>query len=234
MENMGRNVLGRWADFYGSRYNCGGDIGADQGGNRIWRRTSDSGNGTIGEELAKKLGISYYDKDIIRMASEESGIHEQLFGRADENVSTKQRFFAKSGIYKGELIPPQSKDFTSDENLFNYQAKVIRQLAEKESCVIIGRCANMILKDYSNVLRVFVYGDWDFRIREASKKLSGTTKDIEKFMQKDDKRKEDFCKRFMGVDWADMTKYNLCLDNGTLGYEKCVEEIESALEILKK
>ena len=168
------------------------------------------------------------------MASEESGIHEQLFGRADENVSTKQRFFAKSGIYKGELIPPQSKDFTSDENLFNYQAKIIRQLAETESCVIIGRCANMILKDYSNVLRVFVYGDWDFRIREASKKLSGTTKDIEKFMHKDDKRKEDFCKRFMGVDWADMTKYNLCLDNGTLGYEKCVEEIESALEILKK
>ena len=193
-----------------------------------------SGGRTIGEELAKKLGISYYDKYIIRMASEESGIHEQLFGRADENVSTKQRFFAKSGIYKGELIPPQSKDFTSDENLFNYQAKVIRQLAETESCVIIGRCANMILKDYSNVLRVFVYGDWDFRIREASKKLSGTTKDIEKFMHKDDKRKEDFCKRFMGVDWADMTKYNLCLDNGTLGYEKCVEEIESALEILKK
>lgn len=110
---------------------------------------------------------------------------------------------------------------------------MIRQLAETESCVIIGRCANMILKDYSNVLRVFVYGDWDFRIREASKKLSGTTKDIEKFMHKDDKRKEDFCKRFMGVDWADMTKYNLCLDNGTLGYEKCVEEIESALEILK-
>ena len=53
-------------------------------------------------------------------------------------------------------------------------------------------------------------------------------------MHKDDKRKEDFCKRFMGVDWADMTKYNLCLDNGTLGYKKCVEEIESALEILKK
>ena len=134
-----------------------------------------SGGRTIGEELAKKLGISYYDKDIIRMASEESGIHEELFGRVDENVSAKQKLFAKTGIYKGELIPPQSKDFTSDENLFNYQAKVIRHLAETESCVIIGRCANMILKDYPNVLRVFVYGDWDFRIREASKKLSGTT-----------------------------------------------------------
>ena len=126
-----------------------------------------SGGRTIGEELAKKLGISYYDKDIIRMASEESGIHEQLFGRADENVSTKQRFFAKSGIYKGELIPPQSKDFTSDENLFNYQAKVIRQLAETESCVIIGRCANMILKDYSNVLRVFTETGISVSVRQV-------------------------------------------------------------------
>ena len=71
-----------------------------------------SGGRTIGEELAKKLGISYYDKDIIRMASEESGIHEELFGRVDENVSAKQKLFAKTGIYKGELIPPQSKDFT--------------------------------------------------------------------------------------------------------------------------
>ena len=63
--------------------------------------------GSGGREIGQKLA-GYYDKDIIRMASEESGIHEQLFGRADENVSTKQRFFAKSGIYKGELIPPQS------------------------------------------------------------------------------------------------------------------------------
>ena len=138
-----------------------------------------SGGRTIGEELAKKLGISYYDKDIIRMASEESGIHEQLFGRADENVSTKQRFFAKSGIYKGELIPPQSKDFTSDENLFNYQAKIIRELAGKESCVIIGRCSNYILKDYPNVLRVFIHADWNFRMEKAAEKLSTQGVDAE-------------------------------------------------------
>ena len=193
-----------------------------------------SGGKTIGAMLAKELGINCYSREILRMASEDSGINEKLFGMSDEKVRRAGWFKLLSRPYEGGLIPPEDREFTSDDNLFNYQAKVIRQLAETESCVIIGRCANMILKDYSNVLRVFVYGDWDFRIREASKKLSGTTKDIEKFMQKDDKRKEDFCKRFMGVDWADMTKYNLCLDNGTLGYEKCVEEIESALEILKK
>ena len=193
-----------------------------------------SGGKTIGAMLAKELGINCYSREILRMASEDSGINEKLFGMSDEKVRRAGWFKLLSRPYEGGLIPPEDREFTSDDNLFNYQAKIIRQLAETESCVIIGRCANMILKDYSNVLRVFVYGDWDFRIREASKKLSGTTKDIEKFMQKDDKRKEDFCKRFMGVDWADMTKYNLCLDNGTLGYEKCVEEIESALEILKK
>ena len=126
---------------------------------------------------------------------------------SDEKVRRAGWFKLLSRPYEGGLIPPEDREFTSDDNLFNYQAKVIRQLAETESCVIIGRCANMILKDYSNVLRVFVYGDWDFRIREASKKLSGTTKNIEKFMQKDDKRKEDFCKRFMGVAWTDMTNY---------------------------
>ena len=193
-----------------------------------------SGGKTIGAMLAKELGINCYSREILRMASEDSGINEKLFGMSDEKVRRAGWFKLLSRPYEGGLIPPEDREFTSDDNLFNYQAKIIRQLAETESCVIIGRCANMILKDYSNVLRVFVYGDWDFRIREASKKLSGTTKDIEKFMQKDDKRKEDFCKRFMGVDWADMTKYNLCLDNGTLGYKKCVEEIESALEILKK
>ena len=194
-----------------------------------------SGGRTVGKMLAERLGISFYDKQIIQMASDESGIDVKLFGKVEAGDKVKSSLFgSKDSIYKGGLHQPGSKDFISDENLFNYQAKVIRHLAETESCVIIGRCANMILKDYPNVLRVFVYGDWDFRICEASKKLSGSTRDIEKFMHKDDKRKEDLSKRFMGVDWADMTKYNLCLDNGTLGYEKCIEEIESALEILKK
>ena len=76
-----------------------------------------SGGRTVGEMLAKKLGIGYYDKDIIRMASEDSGIHETLFGRVDEYSSAKKPLFGKNGIYSGELISPQSKDFTSDENL---------------------------------------------------------------------------------------------------------------------
>ena len=143
-----------------------------------------SGGRTVGEMLAKKLGIGYYDKDIIRMASEDSGIHETLFGGVDEYSSAKKPLFGKNGIYSGELISPQSKDFTSDENLFNYQAKIIRELAGKESCVIIGRCSNYILKDYPNVLRVFIHADWDFRMEKAAEKLSMSQKEIEKFFRR--------------------------------------------------
>ena len=186
-----------------------------------------SGGHFIGEEVAKRMNIPYYDKDIIFQIAEKTGYSESFIQEQSEYAPSKN-------LFAYAFVGRDRTGSSLSDQVYAAQTQVIRDLAQKGSCVIIGRCANMILKDYSNVLRVFVYGDWDFRIREASKKLSGTTKDIEKFMQKDDKRKEDFCKRFMGVDWADMTKYNLCLDNGTLGYEKCVEEIESALEILKK
>ena len=190
-----------------------------------------SGGRTIGEELAKKLGISYYDKDIIRMASEESGIHEQLFGRADENVSTKQRFFAKSGIYKGELIPPQSKDFTSDENLFNYQAKVIRELAEEESCIIIGRCADYVLKDDPNVLRLFFFAPKEDCIVRVMEHDGITGRDAENKIEKIDKHRADYYKYYTGKDWYDARNYDFCLDTTSMGYEKLVEVVKNFIEV---
>ena len=191
-----------------------------------------SGGRTVGEMISKKLEIPYYDRDIIRMASEDSGIHERLFGRIDEYDSVKPPLFAKTGIYTGDLIPPQSKDFTSDENLFNYQAKVIRRLAETQTCVIIGRCSNFVLKDYPNVLKVFIHADWDFRMEKAAEKLSKTPKEIEKFLLKDDKRKQEYCRRFIGKEWTDATNYDLCLNSSKLGYEKCLQEIELHLKLM--
>lgn len=193
-----------------------------------------SGGRTVGEMLSKKLGISYYDKDIIRMASEDSGIHERLFGRVDEYSSAKPPLFSKTSIYKGDLIPPQSKEFTSDENLFNYTAKVIRHLAETESCVIIGRCSNYILKDHPNVLSVFIHASHEYRMQEASKKLSKSSREIEKFLQKDDKRKFEYYRRFTGGEWTDATNYDLCLDSSKLGYDRCIEEIEHRLNTMRQ
>ena len=192
-----------------------------------------SGGKTIAAMLAKKLGINCYSSQILRMASEDSGINEKLFGMSDEKLRKAPWFKTLSRPYDGELLAPEDKDFIKDDNLFNYQAKIIRELAGKESCVIIGRCSNYILKDYPNVLRVFIHADWDFRMEKAAEKLSMSQKEIEKFLQKDDKRKDEYYRRFTGEEWKDATQYDLCLDSSKLGYEKCIEEIENQLKLLK-
>lgn len=193
-----------------------------------------SGGRTVGQRLAEKLGIPFYDKDIIRIASEESGINESLFDKVDEHsvkLKTGSLWDKAKGLYKGEVLPPNNKEFTSDDNLFNLQAETIKHLAEKESCVIIGRCSNYILKDHPHVLSVFIHASHDFRMEKAAGKLSMTEKEISRFLQQDDKRKEEFSLRYTGKNWSDATNYDLCLDCSKLGYDKCIEEIEAYLKI---
>lgn len=101
--------------------------------------------------------MPFHNRDLLRLASDESGISEQLFARADEEVKRTHLFRVAQDAYKGEVIPPDRDDFVSNENLFRYQARVILELARTENCVIIGRCADYILKDYENVVRVFVH-----------------------------------------------------------------------------
>lgn len=191
-----------------------------------------SGGRTVGEMLAKKMGISYYDKQIIRMASDESGIDLSLFGKVEDGAKVRPSLFNKTGLYKGDLIHPDSKEFISDENIFNYQAKIVRDLAEKEPFVIVGRCVNYVLKDRPNTLRVFIHAPWEFRVEQASAKISGSREDVEKFLLKDDKRKKDYYRRFAGGVWNDATNYDLCLNSGKLGFDKCVESIEAQLKIM--
>ena len=144
----------------------------------------------------------------------------------------KPSLFAKNTVYKGELIHPDSKGFISDENIFNYQAKVVNDLAEKESYVIVGRCVNYVFKDRPNTLRVFIHAPWEFRVEQASEKISGSREDVEKFLLKDDKRKQDYYHKFAGGVWNDATNYDLCLNSGKLGFEKCVDAIEAQLKIM--
>ena len=190
-----------------------------------------SGGRTVGKMLAKDLGISYYDKELLKKASEESGINEGLFAGADETLKNSPLLRITRKVYQGQLIPPDSNDFTSAENLFNYQAKVIKQLAEEESCVIIGRCADYVLRDYDNVLSVFVHAPEDYCIEQAKKKLAMSEKEVKKFIQKTDKQKEEYYKHFTGREWSDARNYDLCLDSGKLGVEGCVEAIKAYINI---
>lgn len=189
-----------------------------------------SGGKKIGRLLSEKLNIPYFNRDIITIASENSGIDEAMFGKIDEKLVNFNIFKTKK-VYTGDLKDPSSNDFTSDENLFNYQAKVIKDIAESRSGIIIGRCANFILKDYPNVVSVFVHADNDFLRSRALERVSMPDKDIDKFIEKTNKYRAEYYKYHTGQSWYDLRGYDLVLDSGKIGYEKCVDAIISYIEI---
>ncbi|MCM1044365.1 MAG: cytidylate kinase-like family protein [Candidatus Gastranaerophilales bacterium] len=190
-----------------------------------------SGGRTIGEMLAKRLNVHYYDKELMKLASDESGINEALFANADEKIKSSKLFRIAKSAYNGELIPPESDDFTSTDNLFNYQAKIIRRLAEEEPCVIIGRCADYVLKEYDNVLSVFVHAPHDFCMEQAAKKHSMRGRELERYIQKTDKHRADYYKYHTKREWTDARNYDLCLNSSKLGFERCVEEIIAYMKV---
>lgn len=190
-----------------------------------------SGGKTIGQMLAKDLGIRAYSRELLRLASDESGIREELFNRSDERLRNNPLFGASKKIYTGELIPPGKDGFVSDENLFNYEAKVIKDLADRESCVFIGRCADFVLRDRPDVVSVFVHASPEYCMARAMERNSMTEKEMEKFIARTDKYRGDFYHYYTGRSWYDARNYDLCLNSGKLGFEKCVEEIKAYIKV---
>ncbi len=176
-----------------------------------------SGGRQIGIMLSEKLGIPYYDKDLIKLASEESGINENLFGLADEK--TNGGLFKKPKIYSGEITSPEKSDFTSEGNLFSYQAKVIKELAEK-SCIIIGRCADFVLEDRENTLRLFIWADKEHRIKNTMEICGFERKEAEKQIEKINRERSSYYKAHTGHEWDNARNYDLCINTSKHGLEK--------------
>ena len=193
-----------------------------------------SGGRSIGKKLAEKLGFDYYDKELVKLAADESGISESLFVQADESIRQGKAPLLhkiKKNVYKGKVIEPGNSDFTSMQNLFNYQAEVIKKLADSQPCVIVGRCANYVLKDYENVVSVFVHAPMDFLMEQAALKQPMRGKELERYIKNTDKYRADYYKYYTGERWEDAYNYDLCLNSGKLGFEKCVEEIKAYMKV---
>ncbi len=182
-----------------------------------------SGGRTIGKMLGEKLNVPCYDKELIRMASDDSGINEALFGMADEKSG--KSLLKKVKTYDGKIISPDSPDFTSEENLFSYQAKAIKELAEKAPCIIIGRCADFVLRDRKNTLRLFIWADKEACVKNAMDVRGFDRKEAEKQVEKINAERSRYYKAHTGNDWNDVRNYDLCLNTSELGFEKCLEII---------
>ena len=146
----------------------------------------------------------------------------------------KGSFLRKGGVYKGELLDPDDHDFTSDRNLFNYQAKIIKQLADREPAVIVGRCADYILRDRKDVLKVFIYSDMETAVKNIVDLYGVSVKEAVKIIEKTDKERSDYYRHYTGRDWTNAKNYNLCLDTSDMSYDKCVDIIKGYIKLLEE
>ena len=194
-------------------------------------RTCGSGGTTIGKMLSNDLKINMYDKELLRLASEDSGINEALFASADENTKNSLLYKVSKKVYGGELIPPESNDFTSNDNLFNYQAKILRELAESESYVVIGRCADYILKDNPNAFKIFIHSAYADCIKHEMEYRCISEKQAIKEIKKLDKYRKEYYYYHTGEKWENVKNYDLAIDTSKLGFEKSVKYIKEYIKL---
>ncbi len=194
-------------------------------------RTCGSGATIIGQMLADDLSIDMYDRKLLRLASEDSGINEALFAKADELTKNTLLYRVSRRVYNGELIPPESSDFTSNDNLFNYQAKVLKELAERESYICIGRACDFVLRDNPNAVSVFIYASKEKCIETEMNRLGMTRKDAEKHIAQTDRYRREYYRYHTGREWENPYNYDLCLNTSELTYEQCVEMIKHYVSV---
>ena len=173
-----------------------------------------SGGRFIGEEVAKKLGIAYYDKNIIGKIAEKSGLSPEYI-QENAELSPKKGLFAYA--FSGRDITGKSVE----DMVYEAQRNIILELAEKEPCVIIGRNADYILKDRDDVLNVFIHGDMPEKIKRITGLYNVKEKEAVKMMADTDKRRRTNYNFYTDQNWGKASNYTLCLNSSQLGYDRC-------------
>ena len=173
-----------------------------------------SGGRFIGEEVAKKLGIAYYDKNVINEIAEKSGLSPEYI-QENAELSPKKGLFAYA--FSGRDITGKSVE----DMVYEAQRNIILELAEKEPCVIIGRNADYILKDRDDVLNVFIHGDMPEKIKRITGLHNVEEKEAVKMMADTDKRRRTNYNFYTDQNWGKASNYTLCLNSSQLGYDRC-------------
>ena len=186
-----------------------------------------SGGKEIGEKLAARLGIDFYDKELIKLASEESGLCKEFFERADEKASQGiigGLFGMRFPFISEGAIP--SNNCLSNDALFKVQSDVIRRLAAEKSCVFVGRCADYILREHPRCVNVFISASKEVRLARICQLYRVDEEKAEEMMEKADKRRSEYYNYYSYKTWGAAATYHLCIDSSVLGVDETVHFIE--------
>ena len=175
-----------------------------------------SGGRTIGKKVAEKLGIPCYDAELIQKLSSESGFAEEYVRQISESMP---------GGYLESLFSNRALGPTNEDILWDSQNRVILELAEKGPCVIVGRCADYILRDSADCLKVFIHADMAFRAERIVNVYGERDKSPEQRLRDKDKRRAAYYRFYTDMKWGDAHNYHIALDSGALGIERCAKII---------
>lgn len=189
-----------------------------------------SGGREIGQKLAEALGIAYYDKELMAIAARESGLCEEVFEKADEQASSGLSYAFTMGFssYMGMFAP--YTDILSNDGLFKLQSDAIRTLAENESCVLVGRCADYILRDNPNCLSFFIHNTMENRIQRIIESQAITVENAKDLMTKTDKSRAAYYNYYTNKIWGMASSYNFSIDASTLGVDETVAFMKSFVD----
>ena len=174
-----------------------------------------SGGRYIAKLVAEKLKIKLYDKDFIKELTNETGLDSSYIENIEQKRTLLDNF--NSGYYQS---------LSNADELFVEEANLIKKLASKNSCVIVGRCADFILKDNKNLIKIFIYSDMESKIKRAIKYYNIPKKDAKKEIEKINKLRKNHYKYYTNREWNNPENYDLCLNSDSLGVEQCAEVIE--------
>lgn len=191
-----------------------------------------SGGKDIGMRLSKELGIPCFDRQILTMASDKSGIDESVFVETNEKLRGKYIANFLRKIPVTGVLEPWEKDFVSDINVFNIQAELIRSLASTQSCIIIGKCADDILREYKNVISIYIEAPRSACVNSIQEKMHVTAERAHQLIHSTDKYRAKYYSYYTGgKDWTNPTNYDLVLNSDRIGRENCVKLIKDYINI---
>lgn len=180
-----------------------------------------SGGRIIGQKVSEKLGIPFYDNELINLAAERSGINEEYFKEVDTMPKS-------SIILTLSVLSPSTEVYGMplNEKIFLAQSKVIREIAEEGPCVIVGRCADYVLENNPNVVNVFIHSPMPNRVKRVKEVYGDKVHDnIESYIKKIDRRRASYYSFFTDKSWGKANNYSLVLDSDQIGIDNCVDII---------
>lgn len=180
-----------------------------------------SGGRTIGHEVAQRLGIPCYDQEIIDRLAEESGLSREYIKDESEDAHHSSWTAVAFSSVRSYGIP------SNQDLIWAAQRKIILELAEKGSCVIVGRCADVILEDSADLLKVFIHADFNARAKRIVEKYGETEVPTERRLRDKDKRRAMYYQFYTDREWGAIDQYHVVLDSSVLGIDKCADVIAS-------